>query len=139
METTTGQKIQRRKSSVLNALTTAASPTSSDGLPPAFGAGSITSGSHHARFAVSSPLYIRKMTRRVGVDFVGAKLMTNKRGAAMTPQGKKSDFFDGKAVQTAKEILERMPEWQKAYAEEIIESATGPESSLSTPLPKMLS
>jgi len=58
----------------------------------------------------------------------------------MTPQDEKTNFLDDKAVQTAEGILERMPGWQKAYAKKkIIESAVGPESSLSTPLPKMLS
>lgn len=51
---------------------------------------------------------------------------------------KKSNFSDDKVVQTAREIIEKMPRWQKIYANEIIESATRPASPASTVLPKML-
>jgi hypothetical protein len=51
---------------------------------------------------------------------------------------KKGNFSNDKAVQTAKEIIEKMPGWQKTYAKEIIESATGSVSRLSTLPPKML-
>lgn len=37
-------------------------------------------------------------------------------------------------IETAKEIINRMPEWQKNYAEEIIESALNQEDKL----PKLL-
>ena len=57
----------------------------------------------------------------------------------MTQQNeKKNNFSNDKVVQTAREIIEKMPGWQKTYAKEIIESATGPVSLSSTFPPKML-
>ncbi|MBN2525995.1 MAG: hypothetical protein JXR76_06340 [Deltaproteobacteria bacterium] len=51
---------------------------------------------------------------------------------------KKGIFSNDKVVQTARELIEKMPGWQKTYAKEIIESATRPVSRSSSFPPKML-
>jgi hypothetical protein len=58
----------------------------------------------------------------------------------MTKQNEQKDnFSNDKVVQTARKIIEAMPPWQQKYANEIIASATQPESPASmTSLPKML-
>jgi hypothetical protein len=52
---------------------------------------------------------------------------------------KKNRLAHDEVVQMARDLIKEMPGWQRAYAEEVIKSATEPASPRLASLPKMLS